>query len=241
MHCRDVARRVSTIIKTTDMKKHIIPIISLLSLALFSCGGETQINIDNLNINVETPAVVVDVDTVPVAEQIAKEWNPDVTFEGSSDGPLSYSCSYDPGCEGCYSAEAFNCYPLEDGGYLVITAYVFAGPGCAGEYSYSTWTYKDGVRDTISGILPSPELELLLKPEKMEQYKAEIADFKEMYDKAPVYYQYFHFDPPQSLNVELYPYDCEDTYPGMGESMLSSYEGDKTVKYLWNGKNFVKE
>ena len=241
MHCRDAARRVSTIIKTTDMKKHIIPIISLMALALFSCGGETQINIDNLNINVETPAVVVDVDTVPVAEQIAKEWNPDVTFEGSSDGPLSYSCSYDPGCEGCYSAEAFHCYPLDEGGYLVITAYVFAGPGCAGEYSYSTWTYKDGVRDTISGILPSPELELLLKSDKVDQYKAEIADFKEMYDKAPVYYQYFHFDPPQSLNVELYPYDCEDTYPGMGESMLSSYEGDKTVKYLWNGKGFVKE
>lgn len=223
------------------MKKQIISIIFLLIVALFSCGGEMQINNNSLNINVETPAVVVDVDTVPIAEQIVKEWYPDGDYEGYSDSPLSYSCSFDPGCEGCYSAKAFNCYPLEEGGYLVITASVFAGPGCAGDYSYSTWTYKDGVLDTITGILPSPELELLLNPEKVDPYKAEIADFKEMYDKAPEYYQYFHFDPPQSLNVELYPYDCEDTYPGMGESMLSSYEGDKTLKYLWNGTKFVKE
>ena len=223
------------------MKKHIIPILSLLALALFSCGGETQIQIDNLNINVETPAVVVDVDTVPVAETIVQEWYPDRNYEGYSNGPLSYSCSYEPDCEGCYSAEDFHCYPLEGGGYLVVSAYVFAGPGCAGDYTFSTWTYKDGVRDTISGILPSPELELLLNPEKTDQYKAEIADFKEMYDQAPWYYQHFDFNPPQSLNVELYPYDCEDTYPGMGESMLSSYDGDKTLKYLWNGKAFVRE
>ena len=223
------------------MKKHIIPIISLLALALFSCGGETQINIDNLNISVETPAIAVEVDTVPVAEQIFKEWHPDGDYEGSSNNLLSYECSYDPGCEGCYSAEEFHCYPLENGGYLVVSASVFAGPGCAGDYSYGTWTYKDGVRDTITGILPSPELELLLNPEKTEPYKAEIADFKEMYDKAPWYYQHFYFNPPQSLNVELYPYDCEETYPGMGESMLSSYDGDKTLKYLWDGKKFVKE
>jgi hypothetical protein len=112
--------------KTTVMKKQIISIIFLLIVALFSCGGEMQINNNSLNINVETPAVVVDVDTVPIAEQIVKEWYPDGTYEGYSDSPLSYTCSFDPGCEGCYSAKAFHCYPLEEGGYLVITAYVFA-------------------------------------------------------------------------------------------------------------------
>lgn len=223
------------------MKKQIISIIFLLIVALFSCGGEMQINNNSLNINVETPAVVVDVDTVPIAEQIVKEWYPDGTYEGYSDSPLSYTCSFDPGCEGCYSAKTFNCFPLEEGGYLVITASVFAGPGCAGDYSYSTWTYKDGVLDTITGILPSPELELLLNPEKVDPYKAEIADFKEMYDKAPEYYQYFHFDPPQSLNVELYPYDCEDTYAGMDETRLKSFNGDITPTYLWDGAKFVKE
>ena len=223
------------------MKKHNIPIISLLAVALFSCGGETQIYIDNLNINVETPAVVVDVDTVPIAEQIVKEWYPDGDYEGYSDSPLSYSCSYDFGCEVCYSAEEFHCYPLEEGGYLVISAYVFAGPGCAGSYTYTTWIYKDGVQDTIAGILPIPELELLLNPEKTDEYKTEIADFKELYDNGPLYYVHFFFNPPQYLSVELYPYDCEDTYAGMGESRLSSYDGDQILTYRWNGKGFEKE
>ena len=224
------------------MKKHIIPIVSLLAVALFSCGGETQIKIDNLNINVEAPAVVVDVDTVPIAEKIYKEWHPDGDYEGSSNNPLSYECSYDPGCEGCYFAEELHCYPMDDGGYLVISASVFAGPGCAGDYTYGTWTYKDGVRDTITGILPSPELEVLLNPEKVDQYEAEIADFKEnYYDKAPIYYQRFEFVPPKGLFVELYPYDCEETYPGMQESRLNSYNGDYILTYDWLGNVFQQE
>ena len=223
------------------MKKHILPLFSLLALALFSCGGETQIQIDNLTINVEAPTEVVEDDTIPVAETIFKEWYPDKAEEGYSDNLLSYSSSYDAGCEGCYAEIGIHCYPLKEGGYLVICENVFAGPGCAGDYFYGTWTYKDGARDTITGILPSPELELLLNPEKVDQYKAEIAVFKEMYDEVPRYYQHFYFNPPQSLNVELYPYDCEDTYAGMGESMLNSYNGDKILKYLWNGERFEKE
>ena len=223
------------------MKKQIISIIFLLIVALFSCGGEMQINNNSLNINVETPAVVVDVDTVPIAEQIVKEWYPDGTYEGYSDSPLSYTCSFDPGCEGCYSAKTFNCFPLEEGGYLVITASVFAGPGCAGDYSYSTWTYKDGVLDTITGILPSPELELLLNPDKTEDYKNDIAEFRKMFEKSPVDFICYDFQPPVSLTVRLNPWDCEEAYYNMDKVRLDSYQGDQLPVYLWDGEKFVKE
>ena len=185
--------------------------------------------------------VLQPLETATIAEDIFTQRFPNIE-EASGYYPLSYSGGYDPGCEGCYSSEGVYCYPLKDGGFLVISESCFAGPGCAGSYTYATHTYKDGVFDTISDILPLPELELLLNPSKTDPYKAEIADFKEnYYDKAPFYHVNFDFTPPLFLNVELYPYDCEETYAGMDETRWSSYRGDKTPKYLWNGEGFVKE
>ena len=226
------------------MKKYIVPFLALLTLVLFFCGvgaqNPSQNDITNQNSIVEATPSVVSEDTINIAEEIFREWYPDIK-NGYSDDPFSYASSYDAGCEGCYASLGIHCYPLKEGGYLVAFDNVYAGPGCAGDYNFATWTYKDGVLDTITGILPLPELEQLLNPSKTGPYKAEIADFKEMYDNGPLYYLYFIFNPPQSLSVELYPYDCEDTYPGMAESMLSSYDGDKILKYLWNGEKFVKE
>ena len=36
-------------------------------------------------------------------------------------------------------------------------------------------------------------------------------------------------------------YDCEDTYAGMDETRLKSFNGDITPTYLWDGAKFVKE
>ena len=185
--------------------------------------------------------VLQPMETATIAEDIFTQRFPDIE-DSYSDYPLMYVGGYEPGCEGCYSSEGVYCYPLKEGGFLVISESLFAGPGCAGSYSYGTWAYKNGVFDTIADILPIPELELLLNPSKTDPYKAEIADFKEnYYDEAPFYYVCFDFTPPLFLNVELYPYDCEDTYAGMDETRLKSFNGDITPKYLWDGAKFVKE
>lgn len=180
-------------------------------------------------------------ETATIAETIFKKWYPEIE-DSYSNYPLSISGSYVPDCEGCFAEKGVYCYPLKESGYLVIAESNFAGPGCAGSYSYDTWTYKNGVLDTIADVLPLPELELLLNPSKTEEYKAEIADFKaNYYDEAPIYYIHYFFTPPISLNVELYPYDCEDTYPGMDETRLKSFNGDKTLEYRWDGIKFVKK
>ena len=226
------------------MKKYIVPFLALLTLVLIFCGvgaqNTSQNDITNQNSKVEATASMVSEDTINIAEEIFREWYPDIK-NGYSDDPFSYASSYDAGCEGCYASLGIHCYPLKEGGYLVAFDNVYAGPGCAGDYNFATWTYKDGVLDTITGILPLPELEQLLNPSKTGPYKAEIADFKEMYDNGPLYYLYFIFNPPQSLSVELYPYDCEDTYPGMEETRWNSYYGDPTPTYFWDGEKFVKE
>jgi hypothetical protein len=223
------------------MKKYIVPFLALLALVLFFCGvgaqNPSQKDITKIG---ETTAKFVSEDTISIAEEIFSKWFPDIK-NGYSDDPFSYAGSYDAGCEGCYANLGIHCYPLKEGGYLVAFDNVYAGPGCAGSYNFATWTYKDGLEDTISGILPLPELEQLLDPSKTGPYKAEIANFKEMYDKGPLYYLYFIFNPPYSLSVELYPYDCEDTYPGMEETRWNSYYGDPTPTYFWNGEKFVKE
>lgn len=185
--------------------------------------------------------VLQPIETPSIAKKIFKQWFPEIK-EGNSKNPFSYEGGYEPGCEGCYSGERIHCYPLMEGGYLVISKSVFAGPGCTGTFTYGTWTYKDGVFDTIADILPIPELEFLLNPSKTDEYKAEIADFKSnYYDHGPLYYLSFDCYPPYSLFVELYPYDCEDTYAGMDESRLSSYRDEETLRYLWNGAKFIKE
>ena len=223
------------------MKKYIVPFLALLAQVLFFCGvgaqNPSQKDITKIG---ETTANVVSEDSISIAEEIFSKWFPDIK-NGYSDDPFSYAGSYDAGCEGCYASVGIHCYPLKEGGYLVAFDNVYAGPCCAGSYNFSTWTYKDGLEDTISGILPLPELEQLLDTSKTGPYKAEIADFKEMYDQGPLYYLYFIFNPPQSLSVELYPYDCEDTYPGMEETRWNSYYGDPTPTYLWDGEKFVKE
>ena len=231
------------------MKNPILPILSLMALALFSCGGANQNNgnvANNDSITTESLKTSVEeeaandwkVDTT-IVRAIFKRWFPDRDDFGDE---LYYNASNETDCEGCNSETTVYCYPMKDGRYLVVVRDGFAGPGCAEALSYATWTFNGGVYDTISDILPVPELEQLLNPSKTEEYKAEIEDFKENYYKeAPLYYLNLEFAPPQFMQIELYPYDCQDTYAGMEESRLNSYSGDEIPKYIWDGERFIKQ
>ena len=233
------------------MKKTIIPILSLLVLTLFSCeGNQTQ----NQNKENTTPADTTAVETTAepaaavveevnenVAEELFKKQYPEYKDVYYRDSFFASGGSVPEDCEGCYSGEELACYPLKDGGYLVAFTHVFGGPGCSGEYDYWTQIYKDGVLTDVKDVLPIPELDDLLNPSKTENYKNDIAEFRAMFEKSPMGFIYYEFQPPMSLSVRLYPWDCEEAYYNMDKVMLSPYNDDKVPEYKWDGVKFVKQ
>ena len=233
------------------MKKTIIPILSLLVLTLFSCeGNQTQ----NQNKENTTPADTTAVETTAepaaavveevnenVAEELFKKQYPEYKDVYYRDSFFASGGSEPEDCEGCYSGEELACYPLKDGGYLVAFTHVFGGPGCSGEYDYWTQIYKDGVLTDVKDVLPIPELDDLLNPSKTENYKNDIAEFRAMFEKSPMGFIYYEFQPPMSLSVRLYPWDCEEVYYNMDKVMLSPYNDDKVPEYKWDGVKFVKQ
>jgi hypothetical protein len=233
------------------MKKTIIPILSLLVLTLFSCeGNQTQ----NQNKENTTPADTTAVETTAepaaavveevnenVAEELFKKQYPEYKDVYYRDSFFASGGSEPEDCEGCYSGEELACYPLKDGGYLVAFTHVFGGPGCSGEYDYWTQIYKDGVLTDVKDVLPIPELDDLLNPSKTENYKNDIAEFRAMFEKSPMGFIYYEFQPPMSLSVRLYPWDCEEAYYNMDKVMLSPYNDDKVPEYKWDGVKFVKQ
>ena len=233
------------------MKKTIIPILSLLVLTLFSCeGNQTQ----NQNKENTTPADTTAVETTAepaaavveevnenVAEELFKKQYPEYKDVYYRDSFFASGGSEPEDCEGCYSGEELACYPLKDGGYLVVFTHVFGGPGCSGEYDYWTQIYKDGVLTDVKDVLPIPELDDLLNPDKTEDYKNDIAEFRAMFENSPMGFIYYEFQPPMSLSVRLYPWDCEEAYYNMDKVMLSPYNDDKVPEYKWDGVKFVKQ
>ena len=233
------------------MKKTIIPFLSLLVLTLFSCeGNQTQ----NQNKENTTPADTTAVETTAepaaavveevnenVAEELFKKQYPEYKDVYYRDSFFASGGSEPEDCEGCYSGEELACYPLKDGGYLVAFTHVFGGPGCSGEYDYWTQIYKDGVLTDVKDVLPIPELDDLLNPSKTENYKNDIAEFRAMFEKSPMGFIYYEFQPPMSLSVRLYPWDCEEAYYNMDKVMLSPYNDDKVPEYKWDGVKFVKQ
>lgn len=237
------------------MKKRILPILSLLALTLFSCGGAGQ----NQNNKTVSPAVnptgeatVVGIaDLSPdegmevinenVAEELFIELYPEIK-DTYSPNTFSIVGSYEEECEGCYSGQELDCYPLNDGGYLVAFTHDFGGPGCSTEYYFWTKYYKDGeLTDEVQDILPLPSLDELLNPDKTEAYKNDIAEFRIMFEKSPMDFICYEFQPPMSLTVRLHPWDCEDAYNNMDKVMLDPYKDDNVPEYQWDGEKFVKQ
>ncbi|MBQ3689518.1 MAG: hypothetical protein II937_06590 [Bacteroidales bacterium] len=175
-----------------------------------------------------------------IAEKAFKKLYPDI--KSCSGDNLSYEGFYEEESEGCNAGAMVHCFPLKTDGYLVISKNFFSGPGCAADYWYGTYIFKNGTLDTIkANFLPTPKLEQLLNKEKVADYKAQIAEFKTMYDKAPMNYLYYTVDNPTTLKVSLYPWDCEDAICDMDKSMLNYDNGDKVPEYTWDGEKFVKQ
>lgn len=237
------------------MKKPILPILSLLTLTFFSCVGAYH-NQDN---KTDTPVVsttgeatmegIADLsldkgmETINenVAEELFRELYPEIK-DTYSPNPFSIVGSFEEECEGCNSGQELDCYPLNDGGYLVVFTHDFGGPGCSTEYYYWTKYYKDGeLTDEVQNILPLPSLDELLNPDKTEDYKNDIAEFRTMFEKSPMDFICYEFQPPMSLTVRLHPWDCEDAYYNMDKVMLDPYNEDEVPEYKWDGEKFIKQ
>ncbi|MBP5364547.1 MAG: hypothetical protein J6Y82_01305 [Bacteroidales bacterium] len=213
---------------------------SLLLIAAFALAACSSKQADNATLASTNGAETPQITDANVAETVFKQHFPEITNFWNQNNQLSYSGSYEEESEGCDMGEELACYPLADGGYLVAFGHNVSGPGCATEYYYWTEQYKDGVLDTATIIkLPEPALEDLLNPSKTGDYQAEIAEFKEMYDESPLSFVYITFNPPTGLSIVLHPYDCDETYPGMAESMR--HLNESPLEYAWNGKEFVKQ
>ena len=239
----------------TIMKKTIIPILSLLVLTLFSCGGASQNQNNETVTSADTTAVETMVEAVAdlspdketdtitenIAEKLFIELYPEIKDTYSSN-PFSIAGSPEEECEGCNSGQELDCFPLKDGGYLVAFTRDFGGPGCATEYYFWTRYYKDGkLTEGVNDVLPMPTLDELLNPDKTEEYKNDIAEFRIMFEKSPEDFICYEFQPPMSLTVRLHPWDCENAYNHMDKVMLDSYKGDQLPVYIWDGEKFVKE
>ena len=234
------------------MKKTIISILSFLVLTLFSCGGNQAQNQNKENTTpadttavettAEPAAAVVEEVNENVAEELFKKQYPEYKDVYYRDSFFASGGDEPEDCEGCYSGEELACYPLKDGGYLVAFTHVFGGPGCSGEYDYWTQIYKDGqLLDDEKDVLPVPTLDELLNPDKTEAYKNDIAEFRIMFEKSPMDYICYEFQPPMSLTVRLHPWDCEEAYNNMDKVMLDPYNDDKVPEYKWDGVKFVKQ
>lgn len=142
-------------------------------------------------------------------------------------------------CEGCGSGESVAIFPLKKGGYLATFTHDFNGPGCASEYHFWTKTYKDGKLSSIKNVLPLPKLEDLLKPNTAGKHKKDFTEFKKMFDKSPMDYISYEFQPPTSLTIRLHPWDCENAYNNMDKYMLDPYKNDQLPTYIWDGEKFT--
>ena len=177
-----------------------------------------------------------------IAEEVFKKMYPDIkSFECYDESPMKCVGYPANDCEGCMSDEEIACYPLKDGGYLVVNSSAFGGPGCATEYSFRTCKYVNGTIQDFDIELPMPKLEDLLKPDMVDSYKTQIAKFREMFDENPMGFVCYEFMPPNVITVRLHPFDCDAAYFDMDKVMLDPYNDDKVPEYKWNGEKFVKE
>ncbi|MBQ9214226.1 MAG: DUF3256 family protein [Bacteroidales bacterium] len=177
-----------------------------------------------------------------IAEEVFRKLFPEIKEVSCyNDTPLKCYGSNPEEDEGCESGELLACYPLKNGGYIVTVAHDFSGPGCASEYQFYTKKYIDGTISNSADLFPMPQLDDLLNPAKTAGHESDIAEFRKMYDKSPIDYICYDFQPPKTLSVRLHPWDCEDAYHNMDKVMLDPYNGDKIPEYTWDGEKFVKE
>jgi len=228
------------------MKKLLIPVFC--ALALLACNGGQKQNNGGQTAEVGDSAEIVSDNSetesgsqTNIAEEVFKKYYPyDKGGCTECDG-LSYGGRNEYDCEECYGGADVYCYPKNDGGYLVVgSSYYTGGYDCKPEFYFSTRVYKDGVLDTVEAYaLPTPKLEMLLHPDRVDDNLPNIAAFKVLYDKNPDKYLFFDLVPPKSLTVKLNAWDCENAICNMDRCWMESDRGDQLLEYTWDGTKFV--
>ena len=123
-----------------------------------------------------------------IAEEVFRKMFPEIKEVSCyNDTPLKCYGSNPEEDEGCESGELLACYPLKNGGYIVTVAHDFSGPGCASEYQFYTKKYIDGKISNSADLFPTPQLDDLLNPAKTAGHESDIAEFRKMYDKSPIF------------------------------------------------------
>jgi hypothetical protein len=208
--------------------------LELMVNATYKWDGEKFVRTDS---NAAAPA-----DNAVAKEVFKKQFPKTKNIEWYEETPLKCFGYPESESEGCGASEAVACYPLKDGGYMVTFTSEFSGPGCASEYRFWTEKYKDGKLTGVDGVLPVPNLEDLLNPDKAADYKSDVAKFKsELFDENPHSFICYEFQPPKTLTVRLHPWDCENAYYNMDKVMLDPYNDDKVPVYIWDDEKFVKQ
>ena len=234
------------------MRKSLLIVPILCAVFLVACTGGQKHNNGSQTAEVGDSAEIVSKnsetesgDQINIAEEIFKKLFPDAKCENGSSkfGGLSYGIHEDDGdCAGSFDGSYIYCYPKNNGGYLVVKKEYSSGPDGMPGYNHATTSYKDGAFDTENVYaLPSPKLEMLLNPNKISGNESNIAAFKAMYDEDPDNYLLFECLPPNTLKVELYPWNWSDfeAICNMDQYMLSSRYGDQLLEYKWDGTQFV--
>ena len=175
-----------------------------------------------------------------IAEKIFREQFPDIKEVYCRDS-LFVSGAEDEECEGCMSDRELACYPLKNGGYLVVDKHAFAGPGCSAEYDFVTWIYGNDKMKNAKISLPVPELDDLLNPDKVSDYADDVKEFRKMFKESTASLICYEFQPPETLTVMLHPWDCGEAHYNMNKVMLDPYNEDKVPVYKWDGEKFTKQ
>ncbi len=229
------------------MKKSLT-FTALCALALCACGGgnstQTQSNAPQqqagtaaVNVQNETPAPAATADK-DIAKAVFKKLYPDIQ-EVYADNDYSCYGSAESDAEGCDGGARVYVAPMNDGGYFVLDISYFVGPGCSPAYEFGSWVYKNGSLDTVQNILPFPKFDDLLNPNKTAGFDVQITSCRDMYNHKPVLSLYYSFISRDSLEVSLYPYDCDEVFYEADKYMLCYENKDQLPIYKWDGQKFV--
>ena len=168
----------------------------------------------------------------------------EVGGECPEDCVLSYTISTDD-IEGYYEQTTYVCFPLSEGGWLMVEAWAGAAESEPTGHYYKSYLFQNGKMTKAPDILPVPPFARLFNEDAVAPGNAEAAArLKTVYGERPRDFLSYHFDTDaQTVTVELRPCDPYDEQ--QSGAWLECYwedrrQGDDLPVYRWNGERFVK-
>ncbi len=146
-------------------------------------------------------------------------------------GYLQYHFESD--CEGCEGSFDLYCFPLKDGGYMVITQ-----EEDFDILNYNVYTYKDGKLNKSDAELPVCSVTSFLDYEKMKGHEQDVDDLEEIYNRKPQDLIKYWFDTSkQEVRMSLYArFHDEPYWKTSFTDMLCEFSD--IPRYKWNGEQF---